>query len=383
MAQNINNVQYVHMANPGVGQAPPPGQTYQLPQNSLAGPISMSRSNPNSRSTTLHKENMGIGGEENKGMYSAWRDLAKDLMIARNYVPGGRAAVYPDADFQPIVAGMRRLRPACDELATASAAGDVARMRDIDEAVVHLVKDCVVKLFNTIKTRGPAAVQGQPGVPFAQIIVPGVLLSTNIPAQWGLATAVPNVALVPQNAPPGNAPPAPPGNNQAPAPPPPLPPRRNQAPAPPPPLPPRRNQAPAQLPPPPPRRNQAPAQLPPPPPRRNQAQPPIVPPRPVADPAPPGNNQAQPPIIPPRPGADPAPLFIDSSSSDDDSASLVDDPALPADDPALPADDPALQADDPALPAADPALPVADPAPAPIPPPPPGNRPMANIMPTG
>ena len=348
MAQNINNVQYVHMANPGVGQAPPPGQTYQLPQNSLAGPISMSRSNPNSRSTTLHKENMGIGGEENKGMYSAWRDLAKDLMIARNYVAGARAAVYPDADFQPIVAGMRRLRPACDKLATASAAGDVARMRDIDEAVVHLVKDCVVKLFNTIKTQGPAAVQGQPGVPFAQIIVPGVLLSTNIPAQWGLATAVPNVAPVPQNAPPGNAPPAPPGNNQAPAPPPPAPPGNNQVPAPPPP--------------PPPRRNQAPAQLPPPPPRRNQAQPPIVPPRPVAD---------------------PAPLFIDSSSSDDDSASLVDDPALPADDPALPADDPALQADDPALPAADPALPVADPAPAPIPPPPPGNRPMANIMPTG
>ena len=383
MAQNINNVQYVHMANPGVGQAPPPGQTYQLPQNSLAGPISMSRSNPDSRSTTLHKANMGIGGNANKGMYSAWRDLAKDLMIARNYVPGGRAAVYPDADFQPIVAGMRRLRPACDELATASAAGDVARMQDIDEAVVHLVKDCVVKLFNTIKTRGPAAVQGQPGVPFAQIIVPGVLLSTNIPAQWGLATAVPNVALVPQNAPPGNAPPAPPGNNQAPAPPPPLPPRRNQA----------------------------PAQLPPPPPRRNQAQPPIVPPRPVADPAPPGNNQAQPPIIPPRPGADPAPLFIDSSSSDDDPASPVDDPASPVDDPALPADDPALPADDPALPAADPALPAADPAlpasdpalpaadpalpaadpalpvadaaPAPIAPLPPANRPMANIMPTG
>ena len=320
MAQNINNVQYVHMANPGVGQAPPPGQTYQLPQNSLAGPISMSRSNPNSRSTTLHKENMGIGGEENKGMYSAWRDLAKDLMIARNYVPGGRAAVYPDADFQPIVAGMRRLRPACDELATASAAGDVARMQDIDEAVVHLVKDCVVKLFNTIKTRGPAAVQGQPGVPFAQIIVPGVLLSTNIPAQWGLATAVPNVALVPQNAPPGNAPPAPPGNIQAPARPPPAPPR---------------------------------------------------------------NKQPQPPIIPPRPGADPAPLFIDSSSSDDDSASLVDDPALPADGPALPAADHALQAADPALPAADHALPVADPAPALIPPPPPANRPMANVMPTG
>ena len=414
MAQNINNVQYVHMANPGVGQAPPPGQTYQLPQNSLVGLISTSRSNPNSRSTTLHKANMGIGGDANKDMYSAWRDLVKDLIIARNYVPGARAAIYPDADFQPIVAGMRRLRPACDGLATASAAGNVARMQDIDEAVVHLVKDCVVKLFNTTKTRGPAAVQGQPGVPFAQIMVPGIFLSTNIPAQWGLATAVPNVAPVPQNAPPGNAPPAPPGNNQAPAPPPPPPPPpgNNQAPArllpPPPPPPPRKNQAPARLlplsPPPPPRRNQAPARLlplsPPPPPKRNQAQPPIIPPRPVVDPAPPGNNQAQPPIIPPRPlsVADPAPLFyLGSSSSDDDSAPSVDDPVSPADDPALPVDDPALPVadpalpvddpalpvDDPALPVADPALPVADPAPAPIAPLPPANRQMANYMPTG
>ena len=144
MAQNINNVQYVHRANPGVGQAPPPGQTYQLLQNSLTGLISMSRSNPISISTTLHKENMGIGGEENKGIYGAWQDLAKDLIIARNYVPGVRAAVYPEADFQRIVAGMRRLRPAYDELATTSAAGNAARMLDIDEAVVHLVNDCVV-----------------------------------------------------------------------------------------------------------------------------------------------------------------------------------------------------------------------------------------------
>ena len=233
---------------------------------------------------------MGIRGNANKDMYSA---CVKDLIIARNYVPGARAAIYPDADFQPIVAGMRRLSPACDGLATASAAGNVARMQDIDEAVVYLVKDCVNKLFNTTKTRGPPAVQGQPGVPFVQIMVPGIFLSTNAPAQWGLATALPNVAPVPQNAPPGNAPPAPPGNNQAPAPPPPPPP------------PPGNNQAPARLVPPPPpplpRKHQAPARRlplsPPPSLRRNQAQPPIIPPRPVVDPAPPGNNQAQPPII--------------------------------------------------------------------------------------
>ena len=87
------------------------------------------------------------------GMYSAWRDLANDLMIARNYMPGGSGAVYPEAEFQPIVAGMTRLHPPCDGLATASAAGNVALMQNIYEAVVHLVKNCVVKLFNTIKTR--------------------------------------------------------------------------------------------------------------------------------------------------------------------------------------------------------------------------------------
>ena len=162
MPQNINNVQYVHMANPGVGQVPPPGQAYQLPLNSLVGLISTRRSNPDSRSTTLHKTNMGFRPGLKNPVYKAWRDLAKDLMIARNYVPGATVGIYPDADFQAIVAGMRRLRPACDELATASAANNLARIEDIDEAVVHLVKDCVTKLFNTIKTQGPAAAQGQP-----------------------------------------------------------------------------------------------------------------------------------------------------------------------------------------------------------------------------
>ena len=306
MAQNINNVQYVHMANPGVGQAPPPGQTYQLPPNSLVGPIGMGRSNPQSRSTTNLKANMGIGGDANKHLYAAWRDCAKDLMLARNYVPGPRAMTYPDADFQPIVAGMRRLRPACDQLATASAANNLARIQDIDEAVVHLVKDCVRKLFNTVKTNG--APPGQPGVPFAQVIVPGILLSTNIPAQWGLATAVPNVAPVPQNVPPGNPPPgaplppAPPAIIPAPAPPPPAPPAIIPAPAPPPPAPPGIIPAPAPLP---------PAQ-----PADGQAQAPNAPVPPVGGPAP-G------PIVPAPPGDDPG--------------SPVDDPGSPVDDPALPA----------------------------------------------
>ena len=213
-------------------QVPLPGHAYQLPLNSLVGLISTRRSNPEGRSTTLYKTNMGFGPGLKNSVYKAWCDLAKDLMIARNYAPGARAGIYPNADFQAIVAGMSRLRPACDELATASAANNLAHLEDIHETVVHLVKDCVTKLFNIIKTQGPAAAQGQPGVPFAQVIVPGILLSTNISAQWSLATAVPNVALVPQNALSGKVPPAPPGNNQPPAlhsPLPPPPPRRNPA----------------------------------------------------------------------------------------------------------------------------------------------------------
>jgi len=58
MAQNVNNVQYVYMANPQ--QAPPPGQTYQLPLNSLAGHIGMGHSNPGGRSTTDDKLNLGF-----------------------------------------------------------------------------------------------------------------------------------------------------------------------------------------------------------------------------------------------------------------------------------------------------------------------------------
>jgi len=106
MAQNVNNVHYVHMAN--TEQAPPPGQTYQLPPNSLAGHIGMGRSNPGGRSTTDHKLNMGfLMDNPGKAQYNAWRNIVKDLMIARNFVPGATMINYPEADFQPIFAGMR------------------------------------------------------------------------------------------------------------------------------------------------------------------------------------------------------------------------------------------------------------------------------------
>jgi len=111
-----------------------------------------------------------------KAQYNAWRNIVKDLMIARNFVPGATAMNYPDADFQPIFAGMRRLRPVCDQLATASTANNKQRMQEIDEAVVHIVKACARKLFNPWMTNPQEPPQGRPGVPFVQVIVPEVLL---------------------------------------------------------------------------------------------------------------------------------------------------------------------------------------------------------------
>jgi len=205
-----NIVQYVHFPHPG--QAPP-GQTYHLPANSLAGTIGVGRTNPGGRSIGNHKRLLGVQpGGDGAVLYKTWRICAKDLMIARGYTRDTDPSTYPNADFQPIVAGMRRLRPACDELAAASAANNLQRIRDIDEAVVHLVKDCTKKLTNTLRSQNPAKgapPPGQPGVPFAEIIVPGILVSTGIAAQFGLATAVPDVGLFPPNAPQDNAPPAP------------------------------------------------------------------------------------------------------------------------------------------------------------------------------
>jgi len=66
--------------------------------------------------------------------YLGWRDAVKDEMLASGYISDNLH--FPDAEFQQIVAGMRRLKPACDELATASAANNMASMHKIDKAVL-------------------------------------------------------------------------------------------------------------------------------------------------------------------------------------------------------------------------------------------------------
>jgi len=153
--------------------------------------------------------------------YLCGQDAVKDQMFVRGYISDNWH--FPDAEFQQIVEGMRRLNPACDELATASAANNMASMQAIDEAsVVQLVKDCGKKLPNTIRTNNHVPQPG-PGVHPAQVIVWPMLLPLNAPpqCQWSIATAVvPNAGPVGQNAPLANAPgpaqnvPAPPANPQ-------------------------------------------------------------------------------------------------------------------------------------------------------------------------
>jgi len=132
-----------------------------------------------------------------------WRRLVKDQLVARNFTP---LANFASGELQQILAGMRRLRPACDQLATESAANNVARMWEAGEAIVQLVNDCISKLTTTMNKQlqvvakgQPALALGQPGVPTAQVIVPPLLLPLGAPIQWGLAMPDPNQAPVPQN----------------------------------------------------------------------------------------------------------------------------------------------------------------------------------------
>ena len=97
-------------------------------------------------------------------------------MLARGYISDNWH--FPDAEFQQIVAGMRRLKPACDELATASAAKNIASMQEIDETVLQLVKDGGKNLTKTIETNNHMPPPG-PGVPPGQGILNPILLPLN------------------------------------------------------------------------------------------------------------------------------------------------------------------------------------------------------------
>ena len=118
-------------------------------------------------------------------MSKKWCQLVKGQLVERNFRPHTNFAL---GKFLKIVCGMRRLHPACDQLATKSGANNVARMREADEANVQLVKDSISKLTTTMKKELQVVAKGQLapdlvllGVPTAQVIVPPVLLPLGAP----------------------------------------------------------------------------------------------------------------------------------------------------------------------------------------------------------
>jgi len=124
----------------------------------------------------------------------------KDQMLASGV---RKIRTFPDHHFHQIVTAMRTLRPACHSLVTAAAANNRAVMRQIDEAVVQLVKDGGVKLRTTVKNHSTGlAPLGQNGVFYDQIMLRDWLLPRNAPDLWGPATTLPNPRPVPQNVPP-------------------------------------------------------------------------------------------------------------------------------------------------------------------------------------
>jgi len=133
-----NNVENFYRPNTGNLQAPAV-HTYHLPPVSLTGDIITRRTNY--RNISDHKISMGIPDDNN--LYGECQKAVMDQMLARGF---RKIRTFPDHHFQQIVRGMRALHPACDSLVTAAAVNNRARMRQIDEAVVQLVKACGVKL---------------------------------------------------------------------------------------------------------------------------------------------------------------------------------------------------------------------------------------------
>jgi len=122
-----------------------------------------------------------MGIPDDNDLNGEWRQAVKDQMLGRGF---RKIRIFPDHHFLQIVASMRTLRPACASLATAAAANNRAVMRQIDEAVVQLVKDCGVKLRTTGKNRSTGlAPLGQNGVFYDQIMVSDRLLPPNAPDQ--------------------------------------------------------------------------------------------------------------------------------------------------------------------------------------------------------
>jgi len=138
MVQNNNIVGYTLMPARGAQQVPPVGQTNYLLPFTLVEVYSHQR--PDRRLINDHKLTMGIPHHPKNNhphVSICWWDAVKDQMLGRGYISDNWH--FSDTAFQQIVAGMRKLKPACDELATASAANNMGSMEEIDETVLQLV----------------------------------------------------------------------------------------------------------------------------------------------------------------------------------------------------------------------------------------------------
>src|SRR5205807_1616306 len=117
MAQNNNNLQYVHLPNGKKGKkapAAPAGQAYYLPAISFDANFSNSIARGqgiNQSKTILHFV------KYDAKLYETWRVDVTAQMSARGFTP---QQVLPRGKFCKIVHGMRRLRTACDVLVRAN-----------------------------------------------------------------------------------------------------------------------------------------------------------------------------------------------------------------------------------------------------------------------
>ena len=105
MAQNNNNLQYVHMPNIKGKKAPnaPAGQAYYLPAISFAPDFTNSIAG--SRRINVYKTILTFTADHAGGeLYKTWRATTKAQMSARNFTP---QQALPNADFREIVHGMR------------------------------------------------------------------------------------------------------------------------------------------------------------------------------------------------------------------------------------------------------------------------------------
>ena len=53
------------------------------------------------------------------------------------------------------------MRPVCDQLARESAANNMTRMREADEAIIQLVKDCISKWTTTMNKQLQVVAKGR------------------------------------------------------------------------------------------------------------------------------------------------------------------------------------------------------------------------------